>query len=513
MLELAAPPEWAAPLALMTVLSCYALVRPGRQTAEAAACVARLLFVAVACLGALALAAGPARLELLKAGGAHLALLVDPLSVIMALLVAFLGMVVTRYSVNYLAGDPRQAAFSRWLLLTLVCVLGLALSSNLLMFTLAWVATSLCLHQLLVFYKDRPAARVAARKKFLISRLADACMLTAVALVWKDHGTWEFHELFSRPPGPSGGLVAGLLVAAALMKSAQFPFHSWLPDTLETPTPVSALMHAGIINGGGYLIVRLSPLITHNQAAMSTLAVLGAVTALFASVIMMTQTSVKKALAWSTVSQMGFMMLQCGLGAFALAVMHIVAHSLYKAHAFLSSGSVVRVTQAAWTPVGRPAAHPGVVLGSLLAAVGAGALVLAVFGREWLAGPGQMLLAAIFVMAMAHLLWTLWSSSLRKRLLLRGLLLVTGATVLSFSLHAGFEHLLAGSVQAWRPQWNALETGVMLVVGALFLAVLIFQSQLPSWAGHPAVARLYVHASNGFYLGTLFSRLARKITL
>jgi len=129
-----------------------------------------------------------------------------------------------------------------------------------------------------------------------------------------------------------------LLVGVAMLKSAQFPFHSWLPDTMETQTPLSALMHAGIINAGGFLIVRLSPVVSLSPVALNTLAIVGAFTAIFASLVMMTQASIKRMLALSTIAQMGFMMLQCGLGAFSIAVLHIVAHSLYKAHAFFIVG-------------------------------------------------------------------------------------------------------------------------------------------------------------------------------
>lgn len=457
--------------------------------------------------------AGPMRLELAAWGPVKLALLADPLSAVMLLLVSFLGMVVTRYAIQYLAGDPAQAAFSRWLVTTLVCVQTLVVSGGLLLFTVAWIATSLSLHQLLTFCRERPGAVLAARKKFIISRLADACMVAALALVWQGHGTWEFHELFARPEGTHSGLVAGLLVAAAMLKSAQFPFHTWLPDTLETPTPVSALMHAGIINAGGFLVVRLGPLVMQSQVAMNVLALLGAFTALFASIIMMTQSSIKKSLAWSTVSQMGFMMLQCGLGAFTLAVMHIVAHSLYKAHAFLSSGSIVSIAGAAWTPSGRPAAHPLVVVASIAVAASAGTGIALLCGLRLHDDPGRVLLLAVFIMATAHLLWTLWSSSLRRQLMLRGGAMVAALAAACFLLHAVFEHLLVGVVPVYAPQRSAVEHAVLICIGLLFLAVLVFQSQLPAWSARPAFARLYVHASNGFYLGALFNRLAQKIAV
>ena len=505
-------PDLTTPLLVLAMIAVCMLLQHGKQAAEGAAWVARLFFAFAFVLACGVMLAGPIRVEFAAYGPLKLAILADPLSALMFVLVSFLGLIVTRYSINYLAGDPRQATFSRWLAITLTSVLVLVLSSNLLLFTVAWIATSLSLHQLLTFYHERPTAMMAARKKFIVSRLADACMITALVLVWRGHGTWEFHELFANPAASNAGLVAGLLVAAAMLKSAQFPFHSWLPDTLETPTPVSALMHVGIINAGGFLIVRLSPLIIQSPIALNTLALLGAFTALFASVIMMTQTSIKKSLAWSTVAQMGFMMLQCGLGAFALAMMHIVAHSLYKAHAFLRSGSVVDLAKSAWVPVGRPAAHPLVVLGSLAVSISVGFGMAVALGVTLQSDPGHMLLIAVFIMAMAHLLWTLWSSSLRQRLFLRGLGIVVLATTTCFALHSGFEHLLAASLPTYAPPRSGVEHAVMILVALLFLTVLIFQSQLPAWASRPAFARLYVHASNGFYVGTLFNRITQKLS-
>jgi NAD(P)H-quinone oxidoreductase subunit 5 len=288
----------------------------------------------------------------------------DVLSAIIFLLVAFLGTIVTRYALNYLKGDEEQGYFLKWLCITIGAVLMLIVSGNLAMFFAAWVATSLSLNNLLTFYSQRPGALIAARKKFVISRLGDLCLLGAVVLSFRVFGSWEFSELFAvaarwQADGTASGQpeltwLCLLLVSGAMLKSAQFPFHSWLPDTMETPTPVSALMHAGIINAGGFLVVRLSPIVSLSPLSLHVLAVIGAITALFASLVMMTQASVKRMLAFSTIAQMGFMMLQCGLGAFSVAVLHIVAHSLYKAHAFLSSGSVVSISRSSWVPTTRP---------------------------------------------------------------------------------------------------------------------------------------------------------------
>lgn len=511
--QLLSAPELLTPLLAVATLVTLALARSGRACAEGAHWAARLALVGAGFATLAVALAGPMRIELAARGPVRLAFLLDPLSVALLLLVSFLGVVISRYAINYLDGDPQQARFSRWLTLTLASVLTLLAASNLLLLTVAWVATSLSLHQLLTLYRDRPAARLAARKKFLISRLGDLCMVAVLFLAWWEWGTWEFHEIFARPAGESLGWIAGLLVAAAVMKSAQFPFHSWLPDTMETPTPVSALMHAGIINAGGFLVLRFSPLLAQAPGALLALALFGAFTALFASVVMMTQTSIKRSLAWSTVAQMGFMMLQCGLGAFALAALHLVAHALYKAHAFLSSGSIVNLTRSAWTPVGRPAAHPLVVAGSLAAAVVLGGGLAVAFGTSGPDSPGEWLLLAVFIMAMAHLLWTLWSSSLRRQLIAQGLALAGAATVVCLTLHNGARHLLSGSLSNPAPPMTMGGQLLLALVGLSFLAVLVFQSQLPLWARRPGFARLYVHACNGFYIGTLFGRLARKLSL
>lgn len=507
-------PGLVAPLALLGLASLNGILADGRAAAVNALHVARALLGAALLAAALVLVGGPMEILLAGTGAFKLSLYLDSLSVMMLVLVAFIGFVVSRYSVNYLAGDAGQARFSRWLVMTLASVCTLVISSNLLMFALAWVMTSLSLHKLLLFYPHRPGAVLAARKKFIVSRIGDVCLLAALVLVWQVFGSWDFQAIFAASAQHQGQPVipwiCGLLVAAALIKSAQFPFHSWLPDTLETPTPVSALMHAGIINAGGFLVVRLSPLITQSPGALNALALTGAFTALFASVIMMTQTSIKKSLAWSTVAQMGFMMLQCGLGAFALAMLHIVAHSLYKAHAFLSSGSIVNIAKSAWVPTGRPAAHPLIVMGSLAAAVGIGCGMAALFGLHLQSDPGHLLLITVFIMALAHLLWTLWSSSMMKKLLGWGMLVTSAATAVAFALHRCFEHLLGGVLPDYAPERSAVEYSVMALVGLLFLAVLILQSQLPLWAARPAFARFYIHASNGFYLGTLFGRLVQR---
>ncbi len=445
----------------------------------------------------------------------------DNLASLLSVLVSFLALVVIRYSANYLSGDPHQGRFTKWLCLTCGCVLLMVLSGNLLLFAAAWSATSWGLHRLLVFYPDRPGAHLAARKKFVFSRLGDVCLLVVLILIYRDFHTWDFQRVFDASDAIrtsaathlnlSLQICCYLLVIAALLKSAQFPFHSWLPDTMETPTPVSALMHAGVINAGGFLIVRLSPLITLCPGALALLTLLGGFTALFASLTMLTHASVKRALAFSTVAQMGFMMLECGLGAFSLAILHLVAHSLYKAHAFLSSGSMIALAKAKWVPVGRPQAHPGVLLTSVLLAL------LVTWSASRLLGflpqddPSYSLLVLILLLSQAYMLWNLLSSSLRLSLLLWGVLMALGLSLVYFGLHRLFVWVLRNSVHDQVFAWTDYHVCAGLAVMFLFLAVLFFQTELPQWEQNQWYKTLYVHARNGFYFNTLANHLVMKI--
>ena len=214
---------------------------------------------------------------------------VDAVAVVMMTLISFIGVIIARYSMRYLLGDPGQGRFFRWMSFTLGATLLLVMSCNLVMFTAAWMLTSFGLHQLLTHYPERSWAVWAARKKFLISRLGDAMLIAALILTYRCFGTTEYTEIFAAADAIHKGAASGswstawigiLFVLGAMTKSAQFPFHSWLPDTMETPTPVSALMHAGVINAGGFLVIRLSPLVSLSPIALDLLAVIGAITAL-----------------------------------------------------------------------------------------------------------------------------------------------------------------------------------------------------------------------------------------
>ena len=469
-----------------------------------------LLLAVIAC-AALVVTGGPIHHEFMSWGAMGLTVYFDAVSAIMLLLVSFLAVSVIFFSKNYLGGNPDQGRFFKWLSVTAGCVLLLVVSGNLALFVLSWMGVSMALHKLLTFYPDRPAALMAARKKFLFSRLGDIALLAALWCAWRAFGTLDYAALFAGASQEEAPLqtIALLLVVAAVLKSAQFPFHGWLPDTMETPTPVSALMHAGIINAGGFLIIRFSPLMAQAPKALELLAAVGGFTALFGSLVMITQTSVKRTLAFSTVAQMGFMMLQCGLGAFALALLHITAHSLYKAHAFLSSGSVIAASRSAGSP---PARSYRGLLGALAAFAVAGVLVallsLLSGSAPW-EDSGRFGLGLILVVALAQLLWHWWSTSSGVIGFLSGLAVAAGVGLLSVALHEGTRHLLGASVAPAPAFTMAWPIALLTALSFLMLALRAFLP--PTWASTAAGRTLFVHAYNGFYVNTAANRLIAAI--
>ena len=431
------------------------------------------------------------------------ALRLDAVSAMMGLLVAFLGAVVLGFSRNYLAGEPGQSRFFSWMSLTLASVLMLVLSGHLLLLLAAWVATSLCLHRLLLFYPERAGAAFAARKKFVFSRMGDACLLAAALVLHASHRTFDLEAIFADVArGNTGGvaLAALLLAGCAMLKSAQFPFHSWLPDTMETPTPVSAFMHAGIVNAGGFLIIRLAPIFVGAPFASGLLALAGAFTAAFGAIVMLAQPSVKRALAYSTIAQMGFMVLQCGLGAYALALLHIAAHSLYKAHAFLTSGSSIGAVPRAAVRLRTPALTVGVLAGSLM--VGLGATTFHALAPAAVVQPGVF--GVVLALALAYGIARAWSAG-GARTAARAFGVAATIAALSFCLHAGASALFGG-LPATPPA-----PAVLGAVGAVFAGLFLFQALLWRANLHPAGRRFYVHALNGFYVGILFNRLLGRL--
>jgi NAD(P)H-quinone oxidoreductase subunit 5 len=468
----------------------------------------------VAALTALAIGiSGSITSPTLGVGSVGLSVRLDPLSTVMFVLVAFVGAVVVQFSRNYLDGDPGHARFMGNLNLTVGSVCLLVLAGNLVHLFVAWVATSLALHTLLVFYSERRAAVVAARKKFIVARIGDAALLGAVLILIDTFQTADLAAVLDGAarlaetrelPGTLG--IAGVLIAvAAILKSAMFPTHGWLLEVMETPTPVSALLHAGIINGGTFLVVRLGDVMMPQTPALVLLVLFGGFTALFASVSMVTQTSVKVSLAYSSAAHMGFMLMLTGLGAYSVAILHLVAHSFYKAHAFLSSGSVVDYARA--TGSGPKEFAPGPV--ALLASfAGAFAIFIGLglaFGVPFAERPVSMTLGAIFVMALTHLLARGLAASRAPYVLLRTAGSAAAVATAFFVLESGAAALLAPALPAGESNGPTAMV-LMGAVGVAFTGVSLLQILLPTLTQKPAFHRAYVHLKNGLYANTVFDR-------
>lgn len=505
-------------MAALAAVAAFSRFEPGLRPRRV------LLAARLATLGSLALALaagiavalyGPMTSPLIGLGEIGLSIRLDALSVIMFGLVSFVGVIVVQYSRNYLDGDGRQGAFMGGLCLTLSAVSLLVLSGNLVQLVLAWIATSVALHQLLVFYAERQGAVIAARKKFITARISDACLIGAALLLASSFGTADIAAILDQAGAmaangatPPALVVAALLIAvAALLKSAQFPTHGWLTEVMETPTPVSALLHAGIINAGGFLVVRFADVMLLSASSMHLLAMVGGFTALFGAVVMLTQTSVKVSLAWSTVAQMGFMLLQCGLGAFSLAVLHIVAHSLYKAHAFLSSGSVVEIARASWVPSARAKPDRTRILASFVVALGLYVGVGALLGVTPIDQPAILALGAILVMGLTLLMAQSTVGKPNAYVIGRTLAAAGAVSLVYFGLQAGAEWLLYPAVPV-TPVPGPVGIAIIVLAVTSFALVTVLQLLVPSWTGSPRWQTAYVHVANGFYANAVFNRLA-----
>jgi NAD(P)H-quinone oxidoreductase subunit 5 len=457
---------------------------------------------------------GPSHADILTVRGGGLSFHIDALAATMYALVAFVGLVVIRYSRNYLDGDPRHGYFLRRLCLTIAAVQLLVISGNLVQLATAWIATSLALNALLLLYGERPAARLAARKKFVVSRVGDACLIAATLLLFVRFGSFDIPAIVAEAKlqGEAGVAVAAaiLIATAALLKSAQFPSHGWILEVMETPTPVSALLHAGIVNAGGFLVLRLADVVAASPEALHLLAVVGATTALFGSLVTMTQTSVKVSLAYSTIAQMGFMLMQCGLGAFSAALLHIVAHSLYKAHAFLSSGGVIDLLRASWSPSpgGRP--HPARLAIAIAAVLGIALGAAALFDALPADKPGIFALGAILLLGLTMLV----ANAIDERpspILTAGA--VAAAAIVAgiyFALQRGAEFLLRDAVPPTLAMRSPVDVAIVASVVAAFAFVAILQSEIGRPTASPRWHAMYVHLANGLYVNTLANRAALR---
>ena len=502
-------PLWhALLLAAPPLLAALAALGAGpRLSAPAAWRLAHAAALAALAAAGLSLAA-----VLLGSRGVGLGLRADGLGAAVLLLVAFVGWVIVRYSRPYLNGEPQERAYVRWLMATLAAVAVVLVTNHVLVLALAWTATSLALHRLLTFFGERPAAVVAAHKKFIVSRLADACMLGAVALLYWAFGTLQIDQILQQAaraelPGSAAQAAVLLLTLAALLKCAQLPVHGWLIQVMEAPTPVSALLHAGVVNLGGFVLMRFAPLVSDVPLAQALLVLAGTATAVLAALVMTTRISIKVMLAWSTCAQMGFMLLQCGLGAWEMALLHLLAHSLYKAHAFLAAGGAVRRAMLVQlTPRAAPAGPLALAFGALVGV----AMTLAA-GSAWTvlspahASPTIWVLAGIVALALVPLV-----QGQAMRLGAWGWPTLAAAAFAVAWAYFGLHLLLVGAVVPAASVSTPAAALLWGVAGA-FAGLFLLQSAVAVNPHGRLARRLHPWFYGGLFLDEQFNRMAFAI--
>ncbi len=272
-------------------------------------------------------------------------LFVDQLTAVLLIVVTTIGMLVHVYSIGYMGHDPGFWRFFAYLNLFMVSMLLLVMADSWLVVFVAWELVGLCSYLLIGFWYRRRSAALAAKKAFIVNRVGDVGFALGIAAIFATLGTVDIRQTFERIGELDQGtvtLIALLVFCGAVGKSAQFPLHVWLPDAMEGPTPVSALIHAAtMVNAGVYLVARANPIFAHAPEAMVVVAAVGIFTALLAASIAVTQTDIKRVLAYSTVSQLGYMFAALGVGAFSAAIFHLMSHGFFKGLLFLGSGSVI----------------------------------------------------------------------------------------------------------------------------------------------------------------------------
>jgi NADH-quinone oxidoreductase subunit L len=295
-------------------------------------------------------------------------IMLDPLTAVMALLVTGVGSLIHVYSIGYMHGDPRVARYFAYLNLFITMMLLLVMGNNMLILFLGWEGVGLCSFLLIGFWFERRSAASAAVKAFVVNRIGDAAFILGMLAIFANLGTLNFYpvevggitqpgflervpELLGQTFGPAWQPIAVatgisfLLLIGAAGKSAQFPLFVWLPDAMAGPTPVSALIHAAtMVTGGVYLMARTAELFQSSAATQSWVVWIGAITALLAATAAVAQWDIKRVLAYSTISQLGFMVVACGMGAYVAAIFHLLTHGIFKALLFLGSGSVIHGT-------------------------------------------------------------------------------------------------------------------------------------------------------------------------
>jgi len=279
--------------------------------------------------------------------------LIDALTATMMLVVSFVSLAVHVYTIGYMADDPGYQRFFAYISLFTFSMLMLVMSNNFLQLFFGWEGVGLMSYLLIGFWYERPSAIYASLKAFIVNRVGDLGFVLGIGLVFAHFGTLDYRQVFSTTPSLAGQVLPGTdwslatvicicLFIGAMGKSAQFPLHVWLPDSMEGPTPISALIHAAtMVTAGIFMVARMSPLFELSDTALSVVLVVGAITAFFMGVLGIVQNDIKRVIAYSTLSQLGYMAVALGASAYSIAIFHLVTHAFFKALLFLAAGSVI----------------------------------------------------------------------------------------------------------------------------------------------------------------------------
>lgn len=446
--------------------------------------------------------------------GFGLSLRLDPLSTIMSAMIALIGFIVIKYSLNYLNGDKRQGIFLGRLAMTLASVQLFVISGNLGLLFVGWYLTSVSLNRLLLFYSERAGAIIAAKKKFIMARLGDVSLLIAVILLYNKFGSGNLEIIFEQIRFEMSSLAgvegmaapAAFIVIAAILKSAQFPTHGWLVEVMETPTPVSALLHAGLLNAGPFLVVRMAFVMEAAPSVSMILIIVGSFTAIFASIVYLTQTSVKTALGYSSIGHMGFSLLICGLGLYPAAMLHLVAHSFYKAHAFLASGSVIDTLRNSRVVLPARIGSPLRIITGIFLACGVYFSIAYAFGVNFKEDLSLLFVGAIVLLGLFRILATTLDSSPSIRTLSEAIFLSALVVTSFFALESGSDSLLSSEIPVIRDLGLA-ELIVLAAILLVFFIAVIIQLIAPALKKKPAFNAVAIHLRNGLYVNTWFDKL------
>ncbi|WP_420935145.1 NADH-quinone oxidoreductase subunit L [Alteromonas sp. A081] len=444
---------------------------------------------------------------------------ISPMKAIVMLTVVAIGTILMRFSRNYLVGETCYPRFLRWMQLTLSSVVITILANHLIIFWAGWLAVSLSLHNLLLLYPERPRAIIAAHKKFILARTSECLIAGAFVLLFLAFDTLYIDEILYLVKQPialtqtqSGftntqltnthltTYAACLISAAALLKCAQLPAHGWLINIVEAPTPVSALLHAGVINLGGYLLLTFAPVVAASSQAQWILLVVAGLSVFFSALIMTTRVTIKVRLAWSTSSQMGLMLIECAMGLYSLALIHLVAHSFYKAYAFLNTGSAVYETLEHDISAHRAPSYTNWLNAVFIAFL----VVAASFFFSSYHGP----VSPWLLMALAFTSFVAMRTAYSDRTQIYILIAITIALVSFYAVvKEVVERYIVPTYPAPIPMFSLMDIWIAALLIILFMLHFVMQK----FANHMAIKRFKQLLFAGFYLDEWFTKITLKL--